>query len=248
MSTKNQPAPLLELNSTDSTNNYAMRLVHAGLAQPGGAVLAYAQTAGKGQRGKTWASPPGESLSLSLLLQPTFLLPAQGFQLLAATAAGVRDILSHCCGRDLHIKWMNDLYQGDRKAGGILIENLVNGNRWNWAVVGIGINVNQEAFDPSLPNPVSLRQITGRVTPVRPLAEQLQAAVLQRVQQLETEGFAPLLAIYNQWLYKRDDEVRFRQGSRVFTAVPAEVDAEGLLYTRQGHRFRFGEVEWQPAI
>lgn len=223
-----------------------MGLIHAGLAQHGQAVLAYQQTKGRGQRGKSWESPAGESLSLSILLQPLFLAPVQGFRLLAATALGAATVLKNIAGEEVKIKWPNDLYWRDRKAGGILIESVVKGSSWSWAVVGIGINVNQKQFLASLPNPVSLLQITGRHHPVQELAETLTRSIVAQTNRLSQENFSTILHEYNHQLYKRGAVVNFKQGNRRFASPVSFVDEEGNLHTgpKGEEQFRFGELEW----
>lgn len=221
-----------------------MRLVHAGVAQPAQAILAYEQTSGKGQRGKSWQSPPGESLSLTLLLKPHPLQPAQAFQLLVAVALGVHTAVETVSRAVFAIKWPNDIYWGDRKAGGILIENVVHGSNWNWALAGVGINVHQQTFGTTLPHAISLQQITGHAFDVRALALQLRSSILTEFDLLLTRGFAERLGKYNQKLYGKGQLIRFRQQQRVFEAEVEGVDSDGCLLTRQGHLFRFGEVEW----
>ena len=250
MPTKKTDPLLIELDVTDSSNNYAMGLIHAGVAQHGQAVLAYQQTEGRGQRGKSWESPPGESLSLSVLLQPHFLHPALGFRLLATTALTVVQVLRKVTGEEMKIKWPNDIYWRNRKAGGILIESVLQGQTWNWAVVGIGINVNQLHFPGSLPNPVSLLQITGNPYPVRELAEEITCEMVAAIARLQQEGFDAVLEEYNHLLYKKGQPACFKQGNRRFTSVVAFVDEEGCLHTGLNgeEQFRFGQLEWIPEF
>jgi BirA family biotin operon repressor/biotin-[acetyl-CoA-carboxylase] ligase len=143
------------LNSVDSTNNYAMGKVHAGMAKHGQAWFANDQTAGKGQRGRTWASTPGENIILTVVIQPDALLTTKTFPFNAYIALTCLDFLQKTAGDHFSIKWPNDLYWCDRKAGGILIENVIQGTEWKWSVVGIGINVNQLTFPESVTNAVS---------------------------------------------------------------------------------------------
>ena len=188
------------LPTVDSTNNYAMAQVRAGLAKQGDAFFALDQTAGKGQRGKGWQTESGNNIILSLVLQPLWLPIVQQFRLNSAVALGCFDLFTSYAGKETKIKWPNDIYWRDRKAGGILIENIVGqgktglayevdshsqtqGNQqkintpvsalWQWSIVGIGINVNQTHFPDHLPNPVSLKQITGRQSEVITLAREL---------------------------------------------------------------------------
>ncbi|HUM64961.1 MAG TPA: biotin--[acetyl-CoA-carboxylase] ligase, partial [Chitinophagaceae bacterium] len=159
--------PFIELLSVDSTNNYALTQVRAGLAQHGTAFFAHEQLAGKGQRGKSWTAAPDSSLILSVVVDPHPLAIGQQFQLSACIALAGLALLRKYAGGNVAIKWPNDLYWRDRKAGGILIENIIGAKtvetrsanedpsygEWQWAIVGIGINLNQEFFPEELKNP-----------------------------------------------------------------------------------------------
>mgnify|MGYP006201769351 CR=1 FL=1 len=188
MPLKKSDTSWIELDIVDSTNNYAMGLIHAGVAQHGTVVFAHYQNKGKGQRGKSWETEPGANLSFSIILQPHFLVPTQMFQLLAVTALSVRQELEQYIGDEAKIKWPNDLYWRDRKTGGILIENVLRGTQWQWAVVGIGINVNQTTFG-TLRNPVSIKQITGKETTVKELARVIHSNLLDQLDLLKENGF-----------------------------------------------------------
>ena len=136
------------LDTVDSTNNYAMAQAHAGLAIHGSAWFAKEQTAGKGQRGKQWESRRGENIAISIVFMPTGLRPDQLFMLSVAVSLGCYDFFTAAAGNKTSVKWPNDIFWGDRKAGGILIENIIQGNTWKYAVIGIGININQIEFNP----------------------------------------------------------------------------------------------------
>ena len=158
--------PFIELASIDSTNIYAMNLVHKGLALSGSCFRAHYQTHGKGQHGRNWESSAGLNLLCSYVLElkqlksDTIWTPADQIGLSAAVALGVHSFFEAYAGRETKIKKPNDIYWGDRKAGGILIENVVRGQVWTWSVIGIGININQEIFTEPNANPISLKQIT----------------------------------------------------------------------------------------
>ncbi len=160
--------PFIELASIDSTNIYAMNLVHKGLALSGSCFRAHYQTHGKGQHGRNWESSAGLNLLCSYVLElkqvksDKIWTPADQIGFSAAVALGVHSFFQGYAGADTKIKKPNDIYWGDRKAGGILIENLVRGQVWTWAVVGIGININQEIFSQENANPISLKQITKK--------------------------------------------------------------------------------------
>src|SRR5690349_5898262 len=113
------------LEQVNSTNMYAMDKVYAGLAGEGDVFFTNFQSTGKGQRGKTWHSAPNESILMSVVLNTTRLSPSQSFRLSAAVAVAVKDFLQKLTTEKVYIKWPNDIYINDRKAGGILIENVL---------------------------------------------------------------------------------------------------------------------------
>lgn len=234
------------LESVDSTNNYAMGQVHAGLANHGMCWFARAQTAGKGQRGKTWETERGKNIAMSLVLQPDRLSPFKQFHLSAAVALGCHDFFSAYAGKETKIKWPNDLYWRDRKAGGILIENIFHGKTWKWAVIGTGININQAVFDSSLLNPVSLKLITGKEHDVIELANELYECLMKNLPGLNKENVAEILENYNSHLYKKNEEVLLMEnGIKIKTKIKA-VSEEGKLITcdMEERQFDFGQVEW----
>ena len=238
--------PFTELAETESTNNYAMHMAQNGLAGHGAAWFAHHQTAGKGQRGKSWKDEPGQNISLSVLLDTTVLPVSQPFLLSAAIAVAVHDFVDrYTCG-NTSIKWPNDIYWRDRKAAGILIENSIRGHKWQWAVVGIGININQVKFDPLLANPVSLKQVTGKDYQVVELAKELCACIQQRYQQLIEQGTDEILNQYNTLLYKRDTYVQLKKQGQSFYCTIKNADAYGRLWVQDAMQpfFEFGEVEW----
>jgi BirA family transcriptional regulator, biotin operon repressor / biotin---[acetyl-CoA-carboxylase] ligase len=234
------------LDSVDSTNNYAMATIREGMASHGMAIAAKIQTAGKGQRGKQWQMAPGENIALSLILRIADIKPPTQFCLSMAVSLGVNDFFSKYAGNETKIKWPNDLYWRDRKAGGILIESVFKGKQWEWAVAGMGININQTAFDASLPNPVSLFQITGNKYDIRLLLEELYHAVIKRVQALSVEQTDSLLKEYNNHLYKLNELVKLKMDDGVFTTIIKGVALNGHLCTGETieRQFNFGEIEW----
>ncbi len=255
--------PFIELLSVDSTNNYARQQIHAGLAQHGMAFFAHEQMAGKGQRGKVWTSEKGDNIILSLLVKPQPLPLAKQFQLSACVAVAVQDFFMKYAGDDTKIKWPNDLYWQDRKAGGVLIESVVrsqelevesqqtapDSNRdgnWQWAIIGIGININQTSFPADLTNPVSLKQITGKNFDQLELAKELCGILDMRFTELVENGFENIYNTYLAHLYKRKATVKLKKGNRVFEATIEGVSPTGKLITHHAieEEFGFGEVEW----
>ena len=238
--------PFIELLTVDSTNIYAMEQVHARLATPGTAYFAHEQLQGKGQRNKQWYSEPGQNLILSVVIRPPQTDPGLNFPLSVATALACYDFFKAYTGDETAIKWPNDIYWRDRKAGGILIENVIRGGIWEFAIIGIGININQVIFDPSLPNPVSLKQITGKEFMAVQLARELCGYLRIRLAQLEKEGFPVLLSDYNEVLYGRNMSRKFKLAGEVFEGKIKSVSGEGELIIMQDveRSYRFGEIEW----
>jgi BirA family biotin operon repressor/biotin-[acetyl-CoA-carboxylase] ligase len=239
------------LNRVDSTNNYAMAKVHEGMARHGMAWFAREQTGGKGQRGKQWVSLPGSSIILSITLQPSTVFISNPFYLSAVVALACHEFLENVTGNKFYIKWPNDLYWRDRKTGGILIENNYSGGKWNWAVVGIGINVNQIAFETDLHQAVSLKQISGRenLDPAF-LAEKLSAYIIEKYHAAEQDDPEQLLKQYNAVLYKKDQVVRLKKANAIFFTTIKEVNKFGQLVAEDTMQrtFNFGEVEWMPEL
>ena len=234
------------LDAVDSTNNYAMAKVHAGLARHGNAYFSPIQTGGKGQRGNLWETSTGVNIALSVVLDVHTLNAAQQFQLSVAIALAGFDFFSKYAGDETVIKWPNDIYWRDRKAGGILIENIFHGNVWKFAVAGIGININQPYFDAALKNPVSLKQITGKSFDIIELAYELHQLVLKRFNLLDNGQFASLLNDYNKLLFCLNKKVRLKKDNSIFETTIKGVTENGNLITSDTteRTFSFGEVSW----
>lgn len=148
---------IYRIAETTSTNDDAKRPEY----RHGDIVWAERQTAGRGQRGHSWTSPEGENLTFTLVLEPVFLPVGEQFLLSEAVTLALTDTFA-AFGIDARIKWTNDIYVGDKKLVGILIEHSYSGPTLARTIAGIGINVNQRAFDPALPNPVSMAVASGR--------------------------------------------------------------------------------------
>ena len=239
--------PFNVLKKTDSTNNYAMQKAYAGMATHGEAWFTHLQTAGKGQRGKHWLSEEGKNIAISIVFNPLPLTVSGQFYLSAAVALGCYDFFCKYAGDETSIKWPNDIYWRDRKAGGILIENIITGKKWKWAVVGVGININQTVFSKELSNPVSLKQITGKSNNTVDLAQELHRNILHRVKTLLSGKKAEILKEYNKVLYKLGANVKLKKENMLFETVIKGVDAHGRLHTLDfiEKKYSFGEIEWE---
>lgn len=173
---------MTHFDQLESTNCY-LRQYHQGMPQYAVVTAAY-QTAGRGQRGNGWESEPGRNLLFSMLYYPPAdLLPSRQFQISKAVAVAVAETVDRLLDGYDHpevcIKWPNDIYVGDRKIAGILIENaLQSSTRIAHSIIGMGLNVNQREFRSGAPNPVSAVNITGRETPPEVVAGWLRQALV----------------------------------------------------------------------
>lgn len=238
--------PFIILNTTESTNNHAIHAVRSGTAMNGTAYFALEQTKGKGQRTKTWHSKKGENLILSTIQSSRGLNIDNQFPLSCAVCLACLDLLSSHAGDEFKIKWPNDLYWRDRKAGGILIENIIKGKTWENSIIGIGININQTNF-PEMSNfPVSLKQITGKTFDPIELAKELCVLLENRLRAVETKSIEVELENYNALLYRHSTTARFRKGNITFDATIKGVNRQGQLILEHGieEAINYGEIEW----
>lgn len=197
------------------------------------------QTMGRGQRGNEWESQRGQNLTFSLILKPSFLPPTDQFWLNMAVSLGIHDVLHPLTGDRLRTKWPNDVYAGDRKLGGVLIENTLQGSSIAWSVVGIGLNVNQLQFQYS--TATSLQQLaplpTGYDLPG--LLERLCLSIEQRYLQLRSGQRDALKTNYLQTLYRYQETHSFISAGRAFQGTIIGVDATGRLAIAENNRVRY---------
>ena len=183
-----------------STNDEAVKPAY----REGDIIIAESQTAGRGQRGHTWESAEKQNLTFTLVLEPTFLAPEKQFLLSEAVALGMVDMLEEY-GIVAQIKWTNDIYVGDRKLVGILIEHSLSSITLRRTIVGIGINVNQTEFDPSIPNPVSMAQLLGREFDLEEVLNCFLSHLQRNYALLREEAKAELHERYNVLLYRKNE-------------------------------------------
>lgn len=181
------------IKRTNSTNTLLKELIAKG-EWPEGEEFLYTgyQTAGRGQTGNGWESEEGKNLLCSILLPARENL----FELNVVTAVAVQRLL----GNEFTIKWPNDIYWGDKKIAGILIENAIIGNEVKYSIAGIGLNVNQTEWKSDAPNPVSLKQITGKEFDIDELMEALARAIKKVLSEPQEEVWA----YYKAHLYRKD--------------------------------------------
>ena len=170
-------------------------------------VITHKQEQGRGQRGTIWESDAGKNSTLSILLRPTLIKPDEQFNLSKTVAVAVADFVkqhTHTLSQEgnVKVKWPNDIYIGNKKVAGILIENSVSGNKLQQSIIGIGINVNQEKFSAELPNPTSLKIISGKDFDLDKCLSQLCSCIESRYLQLSANRFEKINEDYLQNLYR----------------------------------------------
>ena len=196
---------IIWLDSVKSTNSeLRMRL---GELDNLSVIAAVEQTAGRGQGSHTWYSSPRTNLTFSIL----YRFPEDGQGLLKVadmllvtqiTTLGIRDYLLSK-GITAGIKWPNDIWVGDRKICGILIENILDGDRIEASIVGIGLDVNEETWPEELPNPVSMKQLTGIHYELVSELEELCASISKRYfQSMDKEGRKSLEKEFNEHMFR----------------------------------------------
>ena len=221
------------ISSTYSTNTLMKELLARGEWLEGERFLYTAfQTAGRGQAGNGWESEEGKNLLCSILLPPKKEL----FDLNVLTAVAVQRLL----GEGFTIKWPNDIYWGDKKVAGILIENAILGNEVKYSIAGIGLNVNQTTFLSSAPNPVSLKLISGKETDI----DALMQALMAQIEALEAMDEKQVWAYYREHLYRREGFWPFVE-REVSTAPTMNADrkTEGVFLAKIENVRTNGEIE-----
>ncbi len=242
------------LPSCQSTNDIAADSIAQESASEGFLILTDHQTAGKGQRGNAWAAEPGQNLLFSLILRPTFLTASEQFWLNMAVSLGITDTLLPLIGSELRIKWPNDVYVANQKLGGILIENTLQGYTLAWAVVGVGLNINQTAF--AYPTATSLQQCLpqpgghNRLELLTQLCETLEARYLQ----LRSGRRDSMRVDYLQRLFRYQETHTFVADDATGQPIPFQgvivgVDATGRLAIQTEETLRyFGFKEVQFVV
>lgn len=240
---------VIRLDQVDSTNNFAMGLLKGMPLEEGAVVTTSRQTRGKGQRGNSWESAPGKNVTFSIILRPTFLDPVQQFDLTRAISLALSDVLQDLLpDQEVKIKWPNDIYVGERKITGILIENVISGSQISYSVIGIGLNVNQTDFNDAGVGATSLKMITGQQFDLEGVQKMIYAAVEVRYMQLRSHKEKKLEIEYFSRLFKAGVLSKFTDFSAIFEATIVDVTPEGYLVLKDlngfDRKFAMKEVGW----
>ncbi|MCB0521580.1 MAG: biotin--[acetyl-CoA-carboxylase] ligase [Lewinellaceae bacterium] len=226
-----------DLPQVDSTNSFALDLLTKSKPSEGTVISTLHQTNGRGQIGSSWESEPGKNISLSIILYPSFLPAHLQFQFSQAISLAVYDLVFSFFGEKARIKWPNDIYVGQKKVAGILIQNSIAGSHLRSSVAGIGINVNQESFKSNPPNPTSFFLENGKFYDLGGLIAPLLQFVEKRYLQLKSGKIVPLQHSYLEALYRFDEDALFqRANGDNFMGRISGVTASGRLIISVQHQ------------
>ena len=200
----------LELPKVNSTNEHALSLLTKSNPADGTVISTRNQYAGRGQIGSGWESEPGKNISLSVILYPTFLVAVRQFLLNQAVSLAVFDLVEKYFPGKTKIKWPNDIYILDKKVAGILIQNAIGGNHLRSSVIGIGLNINQELFTSSPPNPTSFKLEAKKDFAIPSIISELCHFIESRYLKLKSGNLVPLQQGYLQHLYRCGVESLFQ--------------------------------------
>lgn len=239
---------IVTLSEIDSTNNFLKQTLSKSTPfSEGTVIMAENQTAGRGQMQNVWVSEPGKNLTFSVLLMPRFLAIPKQFELNKAISLALCDVLTKYFGTSARIKWPNDSYIGNQKIAGMLIENMVQASQIRHAIIGIGLNVNQTDFPPSLQNVTSFKKILHTDYDLHILLAEICKAIEVRYLQLKAGKLAELHADYVDKLYRVNEWHQFKIDGQIQPGKIYGVSPEGYLQVETEHGFRqFGlkEIEF----
>ena len=261
----------IHLESVDSTNNYAKKLLSGG-EQDGGIVVVCTdeQTSGRGQKGNSWESEKGKNLTFSIICHPKGVLASEQFIISQAIALSIADALKsiqvemtknvdsniqrkfQSDGEDADasglfcVKWPNDIYYGDRKISGTLIECNLSGKHVVDCIIGSGINVNQDVFLSDAPNPISLKQIYGKEFDVESIMVDVTVRFESYMKMIDDGDVDELRRRYMDSLYRKEGFHGYRNKYGDFMARIRSIEKSGhlVLETDGGEirRYEFKEV------
>jgi len=219
------------IEQTNSTNTLLKELIAKG--QEPDFIYAGYQTAGRGQTGNSWESEKGKNLICSILLPPNKNLYFLNIAVSVAIYRVIRSFVFERSGlcslsEAVSIKWPNDIYWKDKKMAGILLENAIIGNEVKYAIGGIGLNVNQTEFVSDAPNPVSLKQISGKEYAI----DQLMQDLLDAIHTVLNEPEEAVWSEYKAHLYRREGYWPFADQNGTFEAQIEDVLPSGEIVLR----------------
>lgn len=237
---------VIELDCIDSTNNYAMQLINAKMAEHGLVIRADFQTAGKGQHGNVWMAEECKNLLCSVIINTENYQIENQFLFNCITCVALIEVLMIQYNLpNLTIKWPNDIYVHNKKLAGILIENSLRGSQWNFSVLGIGLNINQTHF-PYLHNATSLKLLTNEDHKIMKVMKQLLKSINSKLKLFEKDK-SGILDLYNKYLYKYGQKINYIYQNEMHQGTLKGVNIMGEIIIVSDNKikhYRHKEIEW----
>ncbi|MGN0033722.1 MAG: biotin--[acetyl-CoA-carboxylase] ligase [Candidatus Limimorpha sp.] len=227
---------VLILEEISSTNAFLFERMSCGEDVSDTVVMAYNQTRGRGMGSNSWISEPRKNLLFSIALRVPFVKAENQFVISQAVAVAIAGFLetlmkdSYINIGDIKIKWPNDIYFGDKKLAGILIQNTLSGMMMENTIIGVGININQIDFDEKIPNPISLKMITGEEYDVRSILEPVSMAIKDNVEKLSYKHCAEEINVsYLKRLYRYGEWADYDYNGEIKPMIMNGIDKYGRL-------------------
>ncbi len=220
-----------------STNLYALDLLAKSKPSEGTVISVSRQYDGRGQIGSSWESEAQKNVTMSVILYPTWLALHQQFLLNQCIALAVRDFVQACLpDKKVWVKWSNDIYVGNKKIAGILIQNTLNSQRFQASVIGIGLNVNQTMFVSNAPNPTSLALESGNEYPIADCIATLCSSLEFYYLQLKNGNQKAIHEKYLAFLYQKDEKCLYERTSdkSIFSGTIVGIATSGKLEIATG--------------
>ncbi len=236
---------VIHYEKVSSTNLIAAAMVREGQPPEGTVITADWQESGRGQAGNSWESEPGSNLLMSVILYPSMVTPANQFIICKMISLAVYDLVASLTP-SAAIKWPNDIYAGDDKIAGILIENTIIGDSLSGSIAGIGLNINQVHFRGGAPNPTSLRLRTAARHNVSHILKRVLSHLERRYAMIGRGRVETLDREYHESLYRRGEWHHYSDSGGRFEGMIEGVMPSGLLIVRRrdgsaGH-YAFKEI------
>ena len=236
------------IDRINSTNHYVKDLLQKSYPEELSMFIAKEQTQGRGQQGNYWFSDTGKNHTGTIVFYPVELPPSLQYQLSKLLSLAIIKTLQHFVQSDnLSVKWPNDIYYGNQKIAGILIESSILGNQFEYVIGGIGININQDYFPDYLPNPISLKMITQKHIAL----DQFNRLLHREIQSMYKHTDLLKKHIDHDFLnrlYLRNTLATFKSGGQIFKAYIKDVDSYGRLILKRedGQQlvYAFKEIEY----
>jgi len=236
----------IELDSVDSTNNYAANLINTTKVPDGTVIMAHYQHSGRGQMGNEWLSNPGENLMCSIIYRTNQLAATESFVISKIAAIAVKETVEEITNQHTLIKWPNDIYIEQKKVSGMLIENQWQGNQLT-TIIGIGININQTEFDQEL-RATSCSLVSGKTHQIDTVLKTLVQNLEHYYNWIRGKKHIDLNMLYKDNLLFFEENRKYKSNDVTFKAAITDVLNTGHIELTKSNGekqlYAFKEIEF----